>query len=87
MCITNEINIFNDSFNAYETKEYEVNVPNIEEYTPVGVVGLAYNSVYIQCISFWVVANKLHAFAYNTLNTDMNNIICNAIVLYSKNIN
>ena len=88
MCLTNIVDVFNDNFNAYEAKGYEVDVPNIEGYIPVGIVGLSYNNVYVQCTSYLITNNKtINIYAYNTLDTTFNNASCNAIVLYTKNIN
>lgn len=87
MCLTNTVSVFKDNFNAYETKGYQVHVPEITGYIPVGIVGLSYNNVYVKCVS-WVINNKsIVAYVYNSIDQTINDAACDARVLYTKNIN
>lgn len=88
MCLTNTVSVFKDNFNAYQSKGYEVDVPNIEGYTAIGIVGLSYNNVYVQCVTCVIGDNKsIVAYVYNSINQTINDAACDARVLYTKNTN
>ena len=86
-CTTRSVVAFNETFGAYSGKGFEVDLPTIDGFVPIGIVGESYNNVYVRCISKTISNNVLNVYAYNTLDTTFNNALCNAIVLYTKNIN
>lgn len=85
-CIIRSVVAFNGNFGAYSGAGFEVSLPTINGFVPIGIVGESYNNVYVRCISKTISNNVLNVYAFNTLDATFENAVCDLVILYVKNV-